>query len=111
MLCCCGVRKIRNWFSCYDNTDYIKKEHHSDIIPLSCGKLMTGVTVKPWTGIFMLSNMSSHETYFQAAFRVQSPWEITLIINKFEAVKKAKREGKELNKKEKKRSDRGGKRI
>ena len=45
-------------------------------ITLSCGKLMTGVTVKPWTGIFMLSNMSSPETYFQAAFRVQSPWEI-----------------------------------
>ena len=46
-------------------------------ITLSCGKLMTGVTVKPWTGIFMLSNLSSPETYFQAAFRVQSPWEIT----------------------------------
>lgn len=43
-------------------------------ITLSCGKLSTGVTVKPWTGIFMLRNSSSHETYFQAAFRVQSPW-------------------------------------
>ena len=42
--------------------------------PLSCGKLTTGVTVKPWTGIFMLRNLSSPETYFQAAFRVQSPW-------------------------------------
>ncbi|MCM1321909.1 MAG: GIY-YIG nuclease family protein [Bacteroides sp.] len=46
-------------------------------ITLSCGKLTTGVTVKPWTGIFMLRNLSSPETYFQAAFRVQSPWEIT----------------------------------
>lgn len=43
-------------------------------ITLSCGKLSTGVTVKPWTGIFMLRNPSSPETYFQAAFRVQSPW-------------------------------------
>ena len=43
-------------------------------ITLSCGKLTTGVTVKPWTGIFMLRNSSSPETYFQAAFRVQSPW-------------------------------------
>jgi hypothetical protein len=43
-------------------------------ITLSCGKLTTGVTVKPWTGIFMLRNCSSPETYFQAAFRVQSPW-------------------------------------
>jgi len=45
-------------------------------ITLSCGKLTTGVTVRPWTGIFMLRNCSSPETYFQAAFRVQSPWTI-----------------------------------
>ncbi|MEA3486185.1 MAG: GIY-YIG nuclease family protein [Thermodesulfobacteriota bacterium] len=43
-------------------------------ITLSCGKLTTGVTVRPWTGIFMLRNSSSPETYFQAAFRVQNPW-------------------------------------
>ena len=46
-------------------------------ITLSCGKLTTGVTIRPWTGIFMLRNLKSLETYFQAAFRVQSPWEIT----------------------------------
>ena len=45
-------------------------------ITLSCGKLTTGVTVKPWTGVFMLRNLKSPETYFQTAFRVQSPWEI-----------------------------------
>jgi len=45
-------------------------------ITLSCGKLTTGVTVKPWTGILMLRNSSSPETYFQAAFRVQSPWAV-----------------------------------
>lgn len=45
-------------------------------ITLSCGKLTTGVTVPPWTGILMLRNSSSPETYFQAAFRVQSPWMI-----------------------------------
>lgn len=48
----------------------------SKTITLSCGKLTTGVTIRPWTGIFMLRNLSSPETYFQAAFRVQSPWEI-----------------------------------
>lgn len=48
----------------------------SKTITLTCGKLTTGVTVKPWTGIFMLRNLKSPETYFQAAFRVQSPWEI-----------------------------------
>ena len=45
-------------------------------ITLSCGKLTTGVTVKPWTGIFMLRNTTSPETYFQASFRVQSPWTV-----------------------------------
>ena len=47
---------------------------HSKTITLSCGKLTTGVTVKPWTGVFMLRNLKSPETYFQTAFRVQSPW-------------------------------------
>ncbi|NPV74760.1 MAG: DEAD/DEAH box helicase family protein [Anaerolineae bacterium] len=46
-------------------------------ITLTCGKLTTGVTVKPWTGIFMLRNSSSPETYFQAAFRIQSPWTVS----------------------------------
>ncbi len=45
-------------------------------ITLSCGKLTTGVTVRPWTGILMLRNLKSPETYFQAAFRVQSPWTV-----------------------------------
>lgn len=44
-------------------------------ITLTCGKLTTGVTIRPWTGIFMLRNLKSPESYFQAAFRVQSPWE------------------------------------
>jgi len=45
-------------------------------ITLSCGKLTTGVTVPQWMSIFMLRNLKSPETYFQAAFRVQSPWSI-----------------------------------
>lgn len=60
----------------------------SKTITLSCGKLTTGVTVKPWTGIFMLRNLSSPETYFQAAFRVQSPWEISTDGGQKEIVKK-----------------------
>ena len=43
-------------------------------ITLSCGKLTTGVTIKPWSGVLMLRNLKSPETYFQTAFRVQSPW-------------------------------------
>jgi hypothetical protein len=45
-------------------------------ITLSCGKLATGVTVPQWSSILMLRNLISPETYFQAAFRVQSPWAI-----------------------------------
>jgi hypothetical protein len=45
-------------------------------ITLSCGKLTTGVTVAQWSSILMLRNLKSPETYFQAAFRVQSPWSI-----------------------------------
>ena len=43
-------------------------------ITLSCGKLLTGVTVPEWSAIFMLRSLKSPESYFQAAFRVQSPW-------------------------------------
>lgn len=46
----------------------------SGSITLSCGKLLTGVTVPQWGGIFMLRSLKSPESYFQAAFRVQSPW-------------------------------------
>ena len=50
------------------------KEHRSGSITLSCGKLMTGVTVREWGAILMLRSLKSPESYFQAAFRVQSPW-------------------------------------
>ena len=43
-------------------------------ITLSVGKLMTGVTVAQWGSILILRSLKSPESYFQAAFRVQSPW-------------------------------------
>lgn len=49
---------------------------NSKTITLTCGKLTTGVSIKPWNGIFMLRNTSTPETYFQAAFRVQTPWTV-----------------------------------
>lgn len=48
----------------------------SKTVTLSCGKLTTGVTVPQWSSILMLRNLTSPESYFQAAFRVQSPWSI-----------------------------------
>ena len=47
---------------------------NSKTITLTCGKLTQGVSVKPWSGIFMLRNTTAPETYFQSAFRVQTPW-------------------------------------
>lgn len=66
----------------------MQKPLESKSITLSCGKLTTGVTVKPWTGVFMLSNIKSAETYFQTAFRVQSPWTIKDENNKQVIIKK-----------------------
>ena len=52
--------------------DAIKKNSHT--ITLSCGKLTTGVTVKEWTGVMLLSGSSSTGAagYMQTIFRVQS---------------------------------------
>ena len=50
--------------------------HDTKTIVMSCGKLTTGVTVPQWSSILMLRNLKSPETYFQAAFRVQSPWSV-----------------------------------
>lgn len=57
--------------------DAIGGGHESKTITLTCGKLLTGVTVPQWSAILMLKNLNSPETYFQAAFRVQSAWSIT----------------------------------
>ena len=61
----------------------------SKSITLSCGKLMTGVTVPAWAGIFMLRELKSPESYFQAAFRVQSPWSYMYVDAEKGGVKEA----------------------
>ena len=45
-------------------------------ITISCGRLTTGVTVRPWTAVFYMkgSEMTSAATYMQTIFRVQSPY-------------------------------------
>ena len=75
-----------------DALDYFESEMGNPLetktITLTCGKLTTGVTIKPWTGILMLRNLKSPETYFQSAFRVQSPWTIKTDDGKTEIIKK-----------------------
>lgn len=56
--------------------DAIGNGHDTKTITLTVGKLTTGVTVPQWSSILMLRNLQAPETYFQAAFRVQSPWSI-----------------------------------
>lgn len=46
---------------------------HKKTITISCGKLNTGVTIPEWNAVFMLNDIESAETYWQTAFRVQSP--------------------------------------
>lgn len=43
-------------------------------ITLSCGQLTTGVTVKEWTAVLMLTDIISPSLYMQAAFRAQNPF-------------------------------------
>ncbi|MFR2891242.1 DEAD/DEAH box helicase family protein [Peptoniphilus grossensis] len=42
-------------------------------ITLSVGQLTTGITIPEWTGVLMLSNVTSPSLYMQAAFRSQNP--------------------------------------
>lgn len=49
-------------------------EKYDKTITLSVGQLTTGVTVKPWTAVMMLSSMKSPSEYMQAAFRAQNPY-------------------------------------
>lgn len=56
-------------------TEAIK--NHDKTITISVGQLTTGVTIPEWTGVLMLSNLTSPSLYMQAAFRVQNPWSYT----------------------------------
>ncbi|MEY4424610.1 MAG: hypothetical protein RJB56_237 [Actinomycetota bacterium] len=46
-------------------------------ITLTFAKLVTGVSIPPWSGVFMLRNTSNPESYFQTVFRVQTPWTLS----------------------------------
>ena len=47
-------------------------------ITLSCGRLTTGVSIKPWTAVFMMAGSfsTSAAQYMQTIFRVQTPFTI-----------------------------------
>ena len=54
----------------------IRNGYDTKTITLTCGKLLTGITLPQWSAILMLTNLESPESYFQAAFRVQSTWSL-----------------------------------
>lgn len=49
-------------------------KHHDKTITLSVGQLTTGVTVKEWSAVLMLSDIKAESLYMQAIFRVQNPY-------------------------------------
>ena len=49
-------------------------DHPQGTITLSVGQLTTGVSVREWTDVLILSNMKSPAQYMQAAFRAQTPY-------------------------------------
>lgn len=58
-----SFKKVKTAIRDYDKT-----------ITLSCGQLTTGVTIKEWTAVLMLTDIKSPSLYMQAAFRAQNPY-------------------------------------
>jgi type II restriction enzyme len=58
-----SFNKVKDAISKYDKT-----------ITLSCGQLTTGVTVKEWSAVLMLTDIKSPSLYMQAAFRAQNAY-------------------------------------
>lgn len=52
-------------------------EKYQKTITLSCGQLTTGVTIKEWSAVLMLTDIKSTPQYMQAAFRAQNPYRFT----------------------------------
>lgn len=58
------------------NTAIGKDPDETFTITLSCGRLTTGVSIKPWTAVFMMAGSfsTSAAQYMQTIFRVQTPF-------------------------------------
>lgn len=59
--------------------DRVKKaiSENPRTITLSCGQLTTGVTIKEWSAVLMLTDIKTPSLYMQAAFRAQNPYRFT----------------------------------
>ncbi len=59
-----SIEKVRQAIAKYDKT-----------ITLSVGQLTTGVTIKEWSAVLMLSDIKQETLYTQAIFRAQNPYQ------------------------------------
>ena len=59
-----SIEKVRQAVAKYDKT-----------ITLSVGQLTTGVTIKEWSAVLMLSDIKQETLYTQAIFRAQNPYQ------------------------------------
>lgn len=53
----------------------IKEKTSNGTITITVKRFLTGVTIKEWDSILVLNDISSPEEYYQAIFRIQSPWQ------------------------------------
>ena len=56
------------------NINESKNTNKLGSIALTVNKLTLGVTIKPWSAVFVLKDLTSPENYFQAIFRIQTPY-------------------------------------
>lgn len=49
-------------------------KEYAKTITLSCGQLTTGITIKEWNAVLMLTDIKTPAQYMQAAFRAQNPY-------------------------------------
>lgn len=55
-------------------TDANENPNKLGTITFTCGRFLTGVTIREWDSILILNDVQSAESYYQAIFRVQSAW-------------------------------------
>ncbi len=64
----CAFEYLMNGITESENTNKLGS------IAITVNKLTIGVTVKKWSSVFVLKDLASPEQYFQAIFRIQTPY-------------------------------------
>ena len=67
------TKELRTLKSCIKKS--IEDENSKGTITITVKRFLTGVTVEEWDSILILNDIEAPEDYYQAIFRVQSPWQ------------------------------------